>query len=281
MTDENLSRQIDEIEALSAIYPDEWKTEDEAFRTYSAVVNESGKTATLLITLPIDYPINSPPFYLLTAPWMKDEFRDKVHSDLEQICVENKGENILHLWIEKLREILHTTPNDVQPQKDSQPNEKSIQCQVLNSSEPKEECPLIISSEPFVDRKSTFQGHVAQITTTSQVKVVLDKLYENRKIAQATHNIYAYRIYNEDSKMWMQDCEDDGETHAGGRLLHLLQIVDVMNVVVVVSRWFGGILLGGDRFKHINNAARDALELGSHITSGTTDEGKKKSKKGK
>jgi len=57
--------------------------------------------------------------------------------------------------------------------------------------------------------------------------------------------------------------------------------VDVMNVVVVVSRWFGGILLGGDRFKHINNAARDALELGSHITSGTTDEGKKKSKKGK
>lgn len=83
---------------------------------------------------------------------------------------ENKGENILHLWIEKLREILHTTPNDVQPQKDSQPNEKSIQCQVLNSSEPKEECPLIISSEPFVDRKSTFQGHVAQITTTSQVK---------------------------------------------------------------------------------------------------------------
>jgi len=281
MTDENLSRQIDEIEALSAIYPDEWKTEDEAYRTYSAVVNESGKTATLLITLPVDYPASSPPFYLLTAPWMKDEDRDKIYSDLEQICEENKGENLLHLWIEKLREFLHTVPTSGQPDLDSQLDEEANQCQVMNPFEPKEECPLIISSESFADRKSTFQGHAAHITTVSQIKLVLDKLYENRKIAQATHNIYAYRIYNEDSKMWVQDCEDDGETHAGGRLLHLLQIVDVTNVVVVVSRWFGGILLGGDRFKHINNAARDALELGSFITSATIDEGKKKTKKGK
>ena len=47
--------QIDEVEALSAIYPDEWKSEDEAFRTYSATVRatENGSlAATLLITLP-------------------------------------------------------------------------------------------------------------------------------------------------------------------------------------------------------------------------------------
>lgn len=53
---------------------------------------------------------------------------------------------------------------------------------------------------------------------------MLAKLYENRKIAQATHNTYAYRIYNEETKMWLQDCEDDGEAHAGGRLMHLLQV---------------------------------------------------------
>lgn len=35
----------------------------------------------------------------------------------------------------------------------------------------------------------------------------------------------------------LQDCNDDGETHAGGRLLHLLQIINVTNVAVVVSRW--------------------------------------------
>ena len=37
---------------------------------------------------------------------------------------------------------------------------------------------------------------------------------------------------------------------------------EVNNVLVVVTRYFGGIHLGPDRFKHINQAARDALEAG-------------------
>lgn len=57
------------------------------------------------------------------------------------------------------------------------------------------------------------------------------------------------------------DYDDDGETQAGARLKHLLEILELENVLVVVSRWYGGILLGPDRFKHINQAARDALEL--------------------
>jgi hypothetical protein len=56
-----------------------------------------------------------------------------------------------------------------------------------------------------------------------------------------------------------QDCDDDGETAAGGRLLKLLSIVDVVDVCVVVSRWYGGVHLGPDRFKDINNAARTLL----------------------
>ncbi len=36
-------------------------------------------------------------------------------------------------------------------------------------------------------------------------------------------------------------------------------------MLVVVTRYFGGTLLGADRFKHINQAARDALELGGFI----------------
>ena len=38
-----------------------------------------------------------------------------------------------------------------------------------------------------------------------------------------------------------------------------LQIVDARNVIIIVSRWYGGILLGPDRFKHINNSARTLL----------------------
>lgn len=52
----------------------------------------------------------------------------------------------------------------------------------------------------------------------------MDELYENKKIAAATHNMYAYRLWNEGRNSFLQDCDDDGETHAGSRLLHLLQV---------------------------------------------------------
>lgn len=56
---------------------------------------------------------------------------------------------------------------------------------------------------------------------------MLSKLKENKKIATATHNIYAYRILKDEAgghPTFYQSCEDDGETHAGGRMLHLLQV---------------------------------------------------------
>ena len=56
------------------------------------------------------------------------------------------------------------------------------------------------------------------------------------------------------------DYDDDGETAAGGRLAEMMRLMGVQNVAVIVSRWFGGILLGPDRFKYICNAARNLLE---------------------
>lgn len=70
----------------------------------------------------------------------------------------------------------------------------------------------------------------------------MECLLENKKIAQATHNIYAYRITTEKGTI-LQDCDDDGEAHAGGRVLHLLQILNISNVMVVVSRWYVLIFL--------------------------------------
>ncbi len=44
-----------------------------------------------------------------------------------------------------------------------------------------------------------------------------------------------------------------------------MQVADVRNVVVVVSRWFGGVLLGPSRFTAINNTARELLEQLGHV----------------
>uniref|UniRef100_A0A674ETB2 Impact RWD domain protein n=1 Tax=Salmo trutta TaxID=8032 RepID=A0A674ETB2_SALTR len=234
----DLQSQIEEVEALSSIYGDEWCVIDEAARIFCIKITDDidypKLKACLQIILPHDYPSAAPPVYQINAAWLRGPDRKTLSNSLEELYVENTGESILYLWVEKIREFL------------------------LEKSQNKE-LPPIKLGETITERRSTFQPHLAPVVTPRQVRMVLDKLFENKKIASATHNIYAYRIYCEEKQSFLQDCEDDGETAAGGRLLHLLQILDVRNVLVVVSRWYGGILLGPDRFKHINNSARNIL----------------------
>ncbi|KAG0215419.1 hypothetical protein BGX28_010124 [Mortierella sp. GBA30] len=123
----------------------------------------------------------------------------------------------------------------------------------------------IRSGLPIVDRKSVFIAHLAAITQPGEVPWMIQQLkQENKKVIKATHNIMAFRVENENGTI-AQDNDDDGETAAGSRLLHLMSILDVRNVVVVVSRWYGGIPLSADRFKHINNAARQLLDECGYI----------------
>ncbi|TRY52855.1 Impact family with RWD domain [Cryptosporidium tyzzeri] len=141
----------------------------------------------------------------------------------------------------------------------------------------------VTHGEPIIDRKSVFQAHACKVETVEQVKKVIKWLLSNPKIAKATHNIWSYRIFKEKNfaevsegsfpigyDIISQDHNSDGENAAGGRLQHLLEITNAKNVFVMVSRWYGGIQLGPDRFKHINNAARLILEKSGLITrSGT------------
>jgi putative IMPACT (imprinted ancient) family translation regulator len=78
---------------------------------------------------------------------------------------------------------------------------------------------------------------------------------------------YAYRIVEkvagkssgEIIEVLKHDHEDDGEDGAGSKLSHLLQVRKEVNVLVLVSRWFGGIQLGSKRFVHIAKVAGDLL----------------------
>ncbi|GKZ31314.1 eIF2 kinase Gcn2p negative regulator [Aspergillus brasiliensis] len=155
--------------------------------------------------------------------------------------------------------------------------------------------PTWILSDVITEKKSVFVGRAAHVTSLDQAKAFLDHLLATeKKVASATHNISAWRIretkssastagsskHGETTEMIVQDCDDDGETAAGGRLLHLMQLMDVWDVVVVVTRWYGGVLLGPDRFRIINAAGRDALVKGGFVKEKTSGEkGKKKGKK--
>ncbi|KAG1672268.1 hypothetical protein FOA52_004282 [Chlamydomonas sp. UWO 241] len=132
----------------------------------------------------------------------------------------------------------------------------------------------IISGEPVMERKSTFQAHVAPVSSVNEVKATVAALLRSNKIQRATHNMMAYRIQVAGRDTFMQDCDDDGEAAAGGRLLHLMQAANVCGCVVVVSRWFGGVLLGPSRFALINNTARQLLEATGYIAPRATAVGK-------
>lgn len=278
--EENIQKQIDEIEAVSSIYEENWTVVDEAARIFCiGIVDQEPKwTISLQVTLPPEYPTAAPPVYQLNAPWLRGHERAALSNDLEEIYLQNSGECLLFLWVQKIQEFLQlkARSNGAAQHGDKGTDEAKAEHRAssisihspsrhvsLNEahcqSTDDEDLPTMVHGDPLTDRRSTFQAHLAPVVTLKQVKMHLQKLYQNKKIAGATHNIYAYRIYCEDKRTFIQDCEDDGETAAGGRMLHLMQILDVRNVMVVVSRWYGGIQLGPDRFKHINNCARNLL----------------------
>lgn len=263
---DNEESRNDEIAALSAIYPDEWKCEDSKTNSYSIeIVSEldQNKCFTLKIDfkIPMGYPLHELPIYTISAPWMTREDKQKLLEQMNTICNDSSNQSILNCLVEEARQFI-----DKMAENYAKSNETETKQLEVESIQSIVQCDIpIYHGEPLVDRKSTFQAHLAPIRSVEDVELVLCKLKENRKISAATHNMWAYRLLSNDTNIVNQNCDDDGEQHAGSRLLHLLQIVDAKNVFVVVSRWYGGIQLGPDRFKHINNVARDLLQQYNYI----------------
>ncbi len=65
---------------------------------------------------------------------------------------------------------------------------------------------------------------------------------------------------NKQNIILKHDNYDDGEYAAGIKLAYLLELRKENGVLVVVTRWYGGIPLGPKRFHHIVNCARELLE---------------------
>ncbi|XP_045463525.1 protein IMPACT-like [Harmonia axyridis] len=248
---DDISQQADEIEVLKSIYENEWIAEDGS-GSFTMKISPSVK---LFITLQPGYPSKNPPKYELMAPELTTDEKHKLYKEFKTIYEESMGSPILYQWIEKLKEYTIYKPKS---KKDKEKLDEPLTKNILKPVVDLQRFSRDVVHGPIIeDRKSVFQGHVCAVFNENDVKDFLEFLMENKKIAQATHNIYAYRITKNSS--FLQDCEDDGENHASKRVLHLLQLLNLENVMVVISRWFGGIQLGPDRFKHITNAARQAL----------------------
>ena len=94
----------------------------------------------------------------------------------------------------------------------------------------------------IVEKKSKF---IANIYFVKSIEEAENKIKETKKeYHDARHNCNCYRVIEEGKVIEKQS--DDGEPSgtAGGPMLNILQKKDLVNVVVIVTRYFGGILLG-------------------------------------
>lgn len=93
----------------------------------------------------------------------------------------------------------------------------------------------------MVIKRSKFIGAAAPAADEGEALAFIEKVKDEHK--QATHNVYAYQIGEHNQ---LQRFSDDGEPSgtAGMPVLEVIKQMDLRNVVVVVTRYFGGTLLG-------------------------------------
>ncbi|ROV95956.1 hypothetical protein VMCG_07981 [Cytospora schulzeri] len=120
------------------------------------------------------------------------------------------------------------------------------------------------STSPSVSlRQSTFIARAATITEPSQRPNLLKALFEAYpNLRTASHNVWAYRIHAHASAISHHPREashDDGETGAGDLLLRVMRETNTVDTLVVMTRWYGGIMLGPDRWRLMRNVVTSAL----------------------
>ncbi len=114
-------------------------------------------------------------------------------------------------------------------------------------------------SAQVVEKKSKFISHLCYVESVEEAENVIKKI--NQKYFDARHNCYAFCIATKNGRV--NRFSDDGEPSgtAGSPMLNILTSQNLSNVLVVVTRYFGGILLGtGGLVRAYTEATMEALK---------------------
>ena len=112
------------------------------------------------------------------------------------------------------------------------------------------------SETEFTEKRSTFIGHVWPVETEEEARAHIEEM--KKKYHDARHNCWCYLIKDGPVRY-----SDDGEPQgtAGQPMLGVFQKEGVTNVCCVVTRYFGGVLLGaGGLVRAYTQSAKDALD---------------------
>ena len=94
--------------------------------------------------------------------------------------------------------------------------------------------------DEFIERRSRFIGHIAPVATDEEAVAFVNAIREQHR--EATHNVYAYVLRQDQLTRFSDDGEPQGT--AGKPVLEVVLREGLVDVAVVVTRYFGGILLG-------------------------------------
>ena len=119
-------------------------------------------------------------------------------------------------------------------------------------------------TDEIVEKKSRFIANVFAVETEEEVLEIIEKT--KKKYWDARHNCYAYVLGKNAEK---QRCSDDGEPQgtAGRPMLDVILGQEVKNILVIVTRYFGGVLLGtGGLVRAYSQATKAGIEASEIVT---------------
>ena len=112
--------------------------------------------------------------------------------------------------------------------------------------------------DSFIEKKSEFIGYAKRVENEEEAKAFVAEIKSKHK--QARHNCWAYII---GENMGIQRYSDDGEPQgtAGIPILEVMKKADITDCAVVVTRYFGGVLLGtGGLIRAYQAAAKEGIK---------------------
>lgn len=100
------------------------------------------------------------------------------------------------------------------------------------------------------DRGSKYAVSGGACSSDKEARAFIKELMRRKRFAKANHHSWAYLGETGPVK------NDDGEAGAGLIIARMLERENLRDEIVVVTRWFGGKHLGGDRFRHVQESVR-------------------------
>lgn len=107
----------------------------------------------------------------------------------------------------------------------------------------------------ITDRGSKYAVSGCSAANRAEVDAALKEIKRDKNYAKATHNTWGILLSDGAPLKG-----DDGEAGAGMVILRMLERENLTDHLIVVTRWYGGKHLGGDRFRHVQECVRTYLE---------------------